>query len=65
MCRRDINASPNVFGSYTIIEGFLDSANSGFSTETTKPCSLPKTAGVILVINIKIESTEKHRVSVI
>ena len=54
MCRRDINASSNVFGSFTIIEGFLDSANSGFSTETTKPCSLPKTAGVILVINIKI-----------
>ena len=42
MCRRDISASSNVFGNFIIIELLLDSANSGFSTETTKRSSLPK-----------------------
>ena len=65
MCIWDISASSKVFGNFIIIEWFLDSTNSGFCNETTKRVSLPKPTGMILAINIKVLSTEKHRVSVV
>ena len=44
---------------------FLDQDDGCFYTETTKCFGLPKTKGLILVINVKIDSTENYRVSVV